>query len=116
VKLTRAVVTIIGEDSGASLRSRIAEIEKDKDTLQLTIYRGIVDYDLLLVGNKKLASERDKLKHRCEDLQAELTEARSDAQKRIDDLEAKVKFAEPHNINVAADDERRLREFKNELA
>jgi hypothetical protein len=55
VKLTRAVVTIIGEDSGASLRSRIAEIEKDKDTLQLTIYRGIVDYDLLLVGNEKLA-------------------------------------------------------------
>jgi hypothetical protein len=68
MKLTRAAVTIIGEDGRASLRSHIAEVEKDKDTLQLAVNHGIEDYDLLLAGNEKLASECDKLKRRCEDL------------------------------------------------
>jgi hypothetical protein len=45
-----------------------------------------------------------------------MTEARFDAQKRTDDLEAKVKSAEAHSIDVTADGERRLREFENELA
>jgi hypothetical protein len=68
MKLTRAAATIIGEDSGASLHSRITELGKDKDTVQLAINHGIEHYDLLLAGNKKLSSERDKLKHHCEDL------------------------------------------------
>jgi hypothetical protein len=33
-KLTRAVRTIIVEDSRASLRRRVTELEKDKDALQ----------------------------------------------------------------------------------
>jgi hypothetical protein len=41
MKLTRAAPTIIGEDRGASLRSCIAEHEKDKDTLQLSLNHGI---------------------------------------------------------------------------
>jgi hypothetical protein len=57
MKLTRAAITIIGEDSGASLRNCITELEMDKDTLQVVVNHGIEDYDLLLVSNKKLASE-----------------------------------------------------------
>jgi hypothetical protein len=54
MKSTRAAATIIGEDSGASLCSHIVEVEKDKDTLQLTVNHGIVDYDQLLAGNNNL--------------------------------------------------------------
>jgi hypothetical protein len=68
MKLTRAASTIIGEDNGASLCCRIADLEKDKDTLQLVVNHGIEHYDLLLAGNEKLASEHNKLKHRCKDL------------------------------------------------
>jgi SMC interacting uncharacterized protein involved in chromosome segregation len=114
MKLTRAAATIIGEDSGGSLCSCIAELEKNKDTLKLVVNHGIEDYDLLLAGNEKLASEHDKLKYCCEDLHVELMEARSDAQKRIDDLEVKVKPAEAH-VDVAANGGKCLREFKNEL-
>jgi hypothetical protein len=35
---------------------------------ELAVNHGIEDYDLLLAGNEKLASECDKLKRRCEDL------------------------------------------------
>jgi hypothetical protein len=68
MKLTRAAVTIIGEDSGASLCNCITELEMDKDTLQVVVNHGIEDYDLLLVSNKKLASECNKLKHHCKDI------------------------------------------------
>jgi hypothetical protein len=91
------------------------ELKKDKNVLQRAVNHGIEDYSLMVMGNKKLASERDKLKHRCEGLEAELLEARSDTQKRIDDLGARVRSAEAHSIDVAADDEKRLRDFEDGL-
>jgi hypothetical protein len=42
------------------------------------------------MGNKSLLSKCNELKCHCEDLQAALVEARSDAKKRVADLEAKV--------------------------
>jgi uncharacterized protein with PhoU and TrkA domain len=105
MKLTRDAETIIAEDDGASLHKCILELENDKDMLQHAVDLSIGDYNLLVVGNKKLASERDELKHRCTDLQAELVEVRSDAQKRIDDLEERVKSTEARRINAAADGE-----------
>jgi SMC interacting uncharacterized protein involved in chromosome segregation len=64
---------------------------------------GIQDFSLVVTGNKKLASECDKLKHRCEGLAVELSEARSNAQKIIDDLEAKLRSAEAHSVDTATD-------------
>jgi hypothetical protein len=58
-------------------------LKKDKDVLQHAIDHGIEDYNLLVMGNKSLASECDELKSRCEGPQAELAEARSDAEKRV---------------------------------
>jgi hypothetical protein len=68
MKLSRATKTIIAKDSEASLRRCLVELEKDKDALRCTIDRGIKDYDLLVMGNKSLTSERDELKSRCEGL------------------------------------------------
>jgi hypothetical protein len=68
LKLTRAFRTIIAEDSRSSLCRRVAEHEKDKDALQRVVDHGIQDYDLLVKGNKNLASEHDELKSRCEGL------------------------------------------------
>jgi hypothetical protein len=66
--LTRAVETIITEDSGAPLRKCIAELEEDKSTLQHVVDHGIKDYNLLLMGKQSLLSERNELKCCCEDL------------------------------------------------
>jgi hypothetical protein len=83
MKLTSAAETIIAEDSGASLHNHVTELEKDKNVLQRVVDLVIEDYNLVVTGNKKLASEHDKLKHRCEGLKAELSEARSDAIKEL---------------------------------
>jgi hypothetical protein len=115
MKLTRAAGTIIAADSGAPLHRRVAELEKDKDALQHAIDHGIKDYDLPLRDNKNLAFEHDELKYRCEGLQAELAEARSDAEKRVVILEAKVRSVKAHIIDVASAGEKRLREFKGGL-
>jgi hypothetical protein len=64
MKLTSAAETIIAVDSGASLHKCITELEKDKNVLQRVVDHGIEDYNMMLTGNKKLASEHDKLKHR----------------------------------------------------
>jgi phage shock protein A len=100
--LTRAVKTIIAEDSGVPLRRRIVELEEDKNTLQHACPA------LLVMGNRSLLSERNELKSHCEDLQAALVEARSDAKKRVANLEAKVTSAEAHS-------EKRLRDFEDGL-
>jgi hypothetical protein len=112
MKLTRVDGTIIAEDSGASLRRCVVELEKDKDTLQRTVDHGIKDYNLLVMGNKSLASERDELKSRCKGLQAELAKTRSNAEKRVAALEVKVRSAEAHSIDVASTGEKHLREFE----
>jgi hypothetical protein len=83
--------------------------------LQCVVDLGIEDYNLVVTGNKKLPSEQDKLKHHCDGLEAELSEACSDVQKRIDDLEARVRSSEARSIDVAAASEKRLRDFEDDL-
>jgi hypothetical protein len=99
--LTKAAKTIIAKDNGASLHQRIVELEAENNMPQCVVDNGIEDYDMLLEGNKSLLVERDDLHFRCEDLQAELAEVRSDTKKQIVDLEAKVEFAEAHSVDVA---------------
>jgi hypothetical protein len=127
--LTKVAETIIVEDSGASLCQRIAELEAEnsrlKDatvesvetigTLQRTVDNGVNDYNLLLEGNKSLLVERNDFRYRCEDLKAKLAEAHSDAQKKVADLEARVRVVEAHSVDVAATDEKRLKDFEGEL-
>jgi hypothetical protein len=60
--LTKVAETIIAEDSGDSLRRRIMELEKDKDALQRALDHSTEDYNIVLAGCKKHASERDQLK------------------------------------------------------
>jgi hypothetical protein len=62
------LLSIIAEDSRASLYRHVTELEKDKDALQHTVDHGIEDYDLLVTGNRSLLSERVELKSRCEGL------------------------------------------------
>jgi FtsZ-binding cell division protein ZapB len=59
LKLTRAVETIIAEDSWALLRRHIAELEEDKNTLQHIVDHSIEDYNMLVMGNKSLLSKRN---------------------------------------------------------
>jgi hypothetical protein len=54
----------------------------------------------------RLLAEHNDFCYRCEDLKAKLAEARSDAQKKIDDLEARVRAAEAHVIDVATANEK----------
>jgi hypothetical protein len=115
MKLTRVVGTIIAEDSRVLFHRRVTELEKDKDALQRAVDHGIKDYDLLVMGNKSLASERDELESRCEGLQAELAGTRYDAKKRVVVLEAKVRSAEAHNITVVSAGEKRLWVFEGGL-
>jgi hypothetical protein len=44
------------------------ELEDDKNTLQRVVDHSIEDYNLLVMGNKSLLSERNDFKCRCEDL------------------------------------------------
>jgi hypothetical protein len=113
--LTKAVETIITQDSGASLCQHITELEAEKNMLQCTVENGIEDYDLLLEGNKSLLAERDDFRYHCEDLQAELAEVCSRAKKQIADLEVKVESAEGHSAEVAAAGEKRLKDFDDEV-
>jgi hypothetical protein len=115
MKLTRAARTIIAEDSGASLHRRVMELKKDMDMLQRVVDHSIKDYNLLVAGNKSLASKHDELKYRCEGLQAELVNTRSDIEKRVAALVVKVESTEAHNIDVASTGEKCLREFEGRL-
>jgi hypothetical protein len=76
---------------------------------------GVDDYNLLLEGNKTLLAERNDFHYRCDDLKVELEEARSDAQKKIVDLEVRVRAVEAHSVDVAAAGEKRLRDFEGEI-
>jgi hypothetical protein len=108
LKLTKAAKTIIAKDSRVPLCWRIAELEEDKNMLQCAVDHSVEDYNLLVMGNKSLLSERNELKCHCEELQVALAEARSNAKKRVVDLEVKVKTVKAH-------DEKRLRDFKDGL-
>jgi hypothetical protein len=113
--LTKAVETIITEDSDALLCKHIAELEMEKSTLQCIVDNGIEDYILLMTSNACLLAECNDFRYRCEDLEKELVDVRSDTKKRIADLEAKVKSAKAHRIDVVAASKRQLRDFKGRL-
>jgi hypothetical protein len=113
--LTKAAETIIAEDSVALLCGFIGELEVEKSMLQCTVDNGIKDYNLLMVGNASLLAERNDFRYPCEDSEKELAGGRSNAKKRITDLEAKVKSAEAHGIDVATAGERQLRNFEGRL-
>jgi hypothetical protein len=113
--LTKAAETIITEDNGALLCQCIVELEAEKNTLQHAVENCNKDYDLLFEGNKSLLAERNDFRYCCEDLRGELAEAHSGAKKHIAYLEAKVKSAEANIADVAATDEKRLKDFEDEL-
>jgi hypothetical protein len=115
MKLTRAAETIITEDDGASLQRRIVELDEVTGTLHRAMDNSTKDYNLVVAGNKKLGSQQDQLKHHCENLQAELAQVRSDTEKQVADLEARVKSAEARSIDAAAKGEKKLRDFEDGL-
>jgi hypothetical protein len=115
MKLTKVAETIIAEDSGDLLWKLIAELEMDNNTLKHTVDLNAKDYNLVVVGNKKLAFEHNQLNLYSESLQAKMAQIRSDADKRITDLEAKTKFAETHVVEIAAEGDKILKDFKTGL-
>jgi hypothetical protein len=70
---------------------------------------------MVVAGSRKLASEREQLKLQCESLQAEMAQNRSDAEKHIADLEARVKSANACSVEIAAESEKNLRDFESEF-
>jgi hypothetical protein len=76
------------------------------------VVAGIEDYNLLMEGYKSLLAECNALH---EDLESEPTKARASAAEDIATLEARIKFAEAHTVDVAAAGEKRLSDFENEL-
>jgi hypothetical protein len=80
--------------------------------LWLTLDHSIEHYELVVASNRKLCSERDQLKIHCNNLQAELVQARSDAEKGISNLEAKVASVEAYTIEIATEGEKSLRDFQ----
>jgi DNA-binding MarR family transcriptional regulator len=115
MKLTKVVESIIVEDSGASLRKRIVELERDKKVLQLAVDHSAEDYEMVVGGSRKLSSKCDQLKIRCKSLQAELAQAHSDVEKHVSDLEAKVKFAKDRGVEIATESEKNLGDFRRVL-
>jgi chromosome segregation ATPase len=115
MKLTKIAEIFIGEDSGAPFRERIAELEKDQKVLQSALSNLDEDYKLVAPGNRKLSLERDELKVCCDSLQAELSSAHSDAEKRISSLEAKVVSAEARSAEIAIESKKSLKDFQDIL-
>jgi hypothetical protein len=73
------------------------------------------DYNIVVAGCRRLASERDQLKLWCESLQAEMAQNCSYAEKHIANLEASVKSADACSVEIAAESEKNLRDFESEL-
>jgi hypothetical protein len=97
------------------LKDAAAESAKTIGTLQWAVDNGVDDYNLLLKGNKSLLAEHNDFCYRCEDLKAELAKAHFDAQKKTANLEARVRAAEAHNVDIATAGEKQLRDFEGEL-
>jgi hypothetical protein len=53
-------------------------------------------------GNKSLLAERDALREHSEDLESELTKVRASATENVAALEARVRSAEAHAVDVPA--------------
>jgi hypothetical protein len=73
------------------------------------------DYDLVVAGNRKLASKSGQLKLHCESMQVEVAQVCFDADECIADLEVKVKSAETHSVEIAAEGDKNLRDFESGL-
>jgi hypothetical protein len=84
-------------------------------TLQRAMDTGIEDYNLLMDGNKSLLAEHDEFCYCSDHMETELVKIRSDAEKNITDLEARIRSAEAHSIDVAATGEKQLRDIEDEL-
>jgi FtsZ-binding cell division protein ZapB len=127
--LTKTVEAIIAEDSGMSLRQRVAKLEVENSQLKAIVAQsagtismlqravdiGVEDYTMLMEGNKSLLAEHNDFHHHCEDLEIELVEVRSDAKKKVADLEVRVKSTEAHSVDAGATGEECLRDFEDGL-
>jgi hypothetical protein len=56
------------------------KLENEQGALWLALDHSTEDYEIVVVGSRKLSSERDKLKIHSDSLQAELAQARSDVE------------------------------------
>jgi hypothetical protein len=74
---------------------------------------GIEDFGILLDGNKSLLAEHNVHCEPSGDLEAELMKART--AKNIAALEAKIRSADAHSMDVAAASEKCFRNFEKEL-
>jgi hypothetical protein len=83
--------------------------------LRLALDHSAEDYDIVVAGSIKLCSKRDQLKIRSDNLQAELAQARYDAEKQISDLEVKVVSAEGRSVEIVPKGEKSLRDFQGAL-
>jgi hypothetical protein len=83
--------------------------------LERSLAHAIEDYNLLMAGNESMLAERNELCYRTEDLESELEKVRVDAAENIAALEAKLKSAELHSVDVAADGEKHLKGLEREL-
>jgi hypothetical protein len=83
--------------------------------LRLALDHSAEDYDIVVAGSIKLCSKRDQLKIRSDNLQAELAQARYNAEKQISDLEVKVVSAEGRSVEIVAKGEKSLRDFQGAL-
>jgi chromosome segregation ATPase len=120
---------IIAQGSGDSLQKPVVKLEEENSQLKATAVQsaktiaalqrsvdtGIEDYDLFLEGNKSLLADHNELRYRSEDLESELAKVRSSAAESIAVLEARIKSAEAHNMDVAAASEKRLKDFESEF-
>jgi hypothetical protein len=66
-------------------------------------------------GNKSLLAQRDALREHSEDLESELTKVRASATENVAALEARVRSAEAHAVDVPAAGEKRIGSFEKEL-
>jgi hypothetical protein len=71
--------------------------------LECSFGHGVEDYSLLMAANESLLAEHNELCYCTEDLESELVKARSDAAENIAALEAKLKCAEAHSLDIASD-------------
>jgi hypothetical protein len=69
----------------------------------------------LLEGNNSLLAESNELRCRFEDLESELVKVCSSNAEDIAALEAKLRSAEAHSVDVAAPGEKCLKDFESEV-
>jgi SMC interacting uncharacterized protein involved in chromosome segregation len=106
---------IVAENDGETLRKHVADLESENSKLKATIVESPEEYDVLQLGNTSLLAECTNFRYRCEDLGAELAKAHSNSAVSIASIEANVKSAEAHAMDIAAASEKHLSELLSEL-